>query len=251
MARRIKTLIILAYSLFLTVANLHSQETTSVNFRVFGAGLDDFQDLFYFDGGEYVPLDFKKTSRSVNTYEYRGAPQITIFAPNPAHRVNPLETPAFLPLASLRIDQSYPDGLLVFVADAKNRQKQQEKRSYKLFLLDDSPGAFKGNTIYTINATEIDLYGKIGTETVILSSNSNQRTDFSQFASNNKPLPIRFAFRTPKGPRLTMSNDVPLSLNRRVVLVLMNPRREGSTRINTRALIDIISPLGDDDSESN
>ena len=198
-----------------------------------------------------MPLDFKKTSRSVNTYEYRGAPQITIFAPNPAHRVNPLETPAFLPLASLRIDQSYPDGLLVFVADAKNRQKQQEKRSYKLFLLDDSPGAFKGNTIYTINATEIDLYGKIGTETVILSSNSNQRTDFSQFASNNKPLPIRFAFRTPKGPRLTMSNDVPLSLNRRVVLVLMNPRREGSTRINTRALIDIISPLGDDDSESN
>ena len=241
----------MAYSLFLTVANLHSQETVSVNFRVFGAGLDDFQDLFYFDRGDYIPLGFKKTSRSVNTYEYRGAPQITIFAANPAHRTKPLETPAFLPLASLRINQSYPDSLLVFVANAKNRQKQKEKRSYKLFLLDDSPEAFKENTIYTINATEIELYGKIGTETVILPSNSSQKSDFSQFTSNNKPLPIRFAFLTPKGPRLTMSNDIPLSLNRRVVLVLMNPRREGSTRINTRALIDIISPLGDDDSESN
>ena len=251
MARRIKTLIILVYSLFLTVANLHSQETVSVNFRVFGAGLDDFQDLFYFDRGDYIPLGFKKTSRSVNTYEYRGAPQITIFAANPAHRTKPLETPAFLPLASLRINQSYPDSLLVFVANAKNRQKQKEKRSYKLFLLDDSPEAFKGNTIYAINATEIELYGKIGTETVILSSNTTQKADFSQFASNNKPVPIRFAFQTPEGPRLTMSNDIPLSLNRRVVLVLMNPRREGSTRVNTRALIDIISPLGDDDSESN
>ena len=251
MARRITTLIILAYGLFISVANLHSQETVSVNFRVFGAGLDDFQDLFYFDGGEYVPLGFKKTSRSVSTYEYRGAPRITIFAPNPAHRTKPLETPAFLPLASLRIDQSYPDSLLVFVADAMNRQKQKEKRSYKLFLLDDSPDAFQGNTIYTINATEIDLFGKIGAETVILSSNSIQKTDFSKFASNNKPLPIRFAFQTPEGPRLTMSNDVPLSLNRRVVLVLMNPRREGSTRINTRALIDIISPLGDDDPKLN
>ena len=241
----------MAYSLFLTAANLHSQETISVNFRVFGAGLDDFQGLFYFDGSEYVPLSFKKTSRSVSTYEYRGAPRITIFAANPAYRANPLETPAFLPLASLRIDQSYPDSLLVFVADTKNRQKQKEKRNYKLFLLDDSPETFKGNTIYTINATEIDLYGKIGTETVILYSNSNQKADFSQFASNNKPVPIRFAFQTPEGPRLTMSNDIPLSLNRRVVLVLMNPRREGSTRINTRALIDIVSPLGDDDSKSN
>lgn len=241
----------MAYSLFLAVANLHSQETISVNFRVFGAGLDDFQGLFYFNGGEYVPLGFKKTSRSVNTYEYRGAPQITIFAPNPAHRAKPLEAPAFLPLASLRIGQSYPDSLLVFVADAKNRQKQKEKRSYKLFLLDDSPEAFKGNTIYTINATEIYLYGKIGTETVTLSSNSTQKADFSKFAFNNKPVPIRFAFQGPEGPRLTMSNDVPLSLNRRVVLVLMNPRREGSTRINTRALIDIISPLGDDDSTRN
>ena len=251
MARRITTLIILAYSLFLSVANLHSQETVSVNFRVFGAGLDDFQDLFYFDGGEYMPLGFKKTSRSVNTYEYRGVPQITIFAPNPAHRVNPLEAPAFLPLASLRIDQSYPDSLLVFVADTKNRQKEKEKRIYKLFLLDDSPEAFQGNTIYTINATEIDLYGKIGMETAILSSNSSKKTDFSRFASNNKPLPIRFAFQSPEGPRLTMSNDVPLSPNRRVVLILMNPRRERSTRINTRALIDIISPLGDDDPKSN
>ena len=241
----------MAYSLFLTVANLHSQETVSLNFRVFGAGLDDFQDLFYFDGGEFVPLGFKKTSRSVSTYEYRGAPRITIFAANPAYRANPLETPAFLPLASLRIDQSYPDSLLIFVADAKNRQKQKEKRNYKLFLLDDSPEAFKGNTIYVINATEIDLYGKIGTETLILSSNSNQKSDFSQFASDNKPVPIRFAFQTPEGPRLTMSNDVPLQLNRRVVLVLMNPRREGSTRISTRALIDIISPLGDDDPKSN
>ena len=241
----------MGYSLFLTVANLHAQETVSVNFRVFGAGLDDFQDLFYFDGGEYMPLGFKKTSRSVNTYEYRGAPQITIFAPNPAHRTKPSETPAFLPLASLRIDQSYPDSLLVFVADAKNLQKVKEKRSYKLFLLDDSPEAFQENTIYTINSTEIDLYGKIGTETAILSSNTSKNTDFSRFASNNKSLPIRLAFRTPEGPRLTMSNDVPLSLNRRVVLVLMNPRREGSTRISARALIDTISPVGDDDSKGN
>lgn len=251
MARRITTLIIFACGLFLSVANLHSQVSVSVNFRVFGAGLDDFQELFYFDGGEYVPLGFKKTSRSVNTYEYRGAPRITIFAPNPAHRANPLETPAFLPLASLRIDQSYSNSLLIFVADTKNRQSKKEKRRYKLFLLDDSPEAFQRNTIYAINATEVDLYGKIGTETVKLPSNSSKNKDFSRFAYKKEPVPIAFAFQTSEGTRLTMSNNVPLSLNRRVVLILMNPRREGSTRINARALIDIVSPLGDDDSKSH
>jgi hypothetical protein len=48
-----------------------------------------------------------------------------------------------------------------------------------------------------------------------------------------------------------MSNNVPLSLNRLVVLILMNARREGSVRINARALIDTISPPGDDNSKSN
>lgn len=242
MVRRIPIITIFTLGLLLSAANLHAQETVSINFRVFGAGLDNFEDLFYYNGNAFVSLDFNRTSRSLKTYIYRGTPRITIFAPNPNYERNQLDTPAFLPLASKRIDQSSQNSLLIFVADKKNRLAQKENRKYKLFLLDDSPEAFPRNTILAINATEVDLYGKVASETISLPSNSIRRTDYSEFTSGNKPVPIAFAFQTSTGARLTMSNNVPLSPNRRVVLILMSPRREGSIRIDVRALTDAISP---------
>jgi len=242
MARRFTTLITLTLGLLLSTASLFSQETISVDFRVFGVGLDSFEDLYFYNGKKFIPLEFKKTSRSSAEYEYSGAPQITIFTTNPNYQPNDPSIPPYLPLASINLNRSYPDGLLILSANPNNRRSQGEERRYRIFILDDSPQAFPPNSINVINSTGVDLVGRVASETISLPINTTQSVNYGELASNNKPIPIAFALNTSEGLRLTMSNDIPISLGRRVVLILMNPRREGSTRIEVRALIDTISP---------
>ena len=244
MDRRITTLITSVLSLFLSAHCLFSQEAVSVDFRVFGAGLDSFEELFFHDGSEFTPLEFNKTSRSTKVFEYRGEAPITIYTPNPAYKLNAEEIPPYLPLASIQPDRSLENGLLVLVSHSENRKTPMEQRHYKLFLIDDSQGAFPGNSIQIINATGSDLYGQVAEDRIDSPRNSVRSVDYSNYAKTEKSVPIEFAIKTTDGPRLTMSNDIPLPSNRRVVLILMNPRRAGSIRIEVRALIDAI-PIPD------
>jgi len=242
MARRFTTFIALAFGLLSGQPALFSQEQVKIHFRTFGVGMDSFEGLYYNDGKEFISLEFEKTSRSSIDYQYSGTPQISIFTRNSTYQEHEPNSQEFLPLAKLRINRSLENALLLLVAHPENRQFLKEERQYKIFLLDDSPEAFPSNSINVINATEVDLYGKVANAKITLPRNSNQLVNYSSFTSRNKPIPIAFAFNTDDGPRLTMSNEVPLSLNRRVILILMNPRREGSIRIEVRTLIDLLAP---------
>ena len=240
MARRRITIVLLLFKFLLGGSSLYGQESVSIRFRVFGAGLDHFKGLYYFDGKKHRPLSFNKSSRSKDTYLFHGTPELSIYALNPAYQKNIGDIARFLPLASCHLNRSLKEALLVLVAHPKNQKARLERRQYKLFLIDDSHAAFPRDSIQLINATEVNIFGNVAASRIDLRSDFSQGVDYSAYTENDKAVPISLAIKSENRPRLTMSNDLPLPRGRRVVLILMNPRREGSIRIVLRSLIETV-----------
>lgn len=245
MGKYITILTILILPLALKAQRAASDTIVTVEFSVFGVGLDSFEDLLFFDGEKYVELHFNKTSRSTEVYAYRGPQVIRIVTPNPAYPGPSNDEPMYLEVTQVSAVTSIQNALLVFAADKQNRQVAKEKRKYRAFLIDDSPTSFPANSITIINATSVDLYGQVANERFQFPTNSTKLISYENFARDDEAVPIAFAFDAPDGPMLTMSNTIPLPRDRRVVLILMNPRREGSIRINLRSLIDVLPNVSD------
>lgn len=238
MARRLATLIALSLALLQLASAQARPETVSVTFRIYGVGQDHFEGLFFFDGDTYQTLELNKTSRSTNAYEYRGPPRLSIHAENPNYRLGEPSELRYVELATIPLDQSYEEALLILVANTDNREGPGDERRYQTFLIDDSISAFGRNAIMILNATGADLYGKVADSTLLLPRGESEKIDYTGLVNQGKRVPVAFALNTKNGPRMVMANEIPLPSNRRVVAVLLPPERKNSLRIEVRALMD-------------
>lgn len=223
-------------------SSLHSEkaESISFDFRVFGIGKDNYEGLFYFNGSDFEPLQFHRTHRSVKKYSYRGTLPFGIFVRNPNHDPDEPNSAEFV-----RIAKSAPilakDQLIVLAADPNNRDSLDVQRRFMLFHLDDSLDTFGRNTIVLLNATGANLFGRVDGKDMSLPMGNSDPIPYKP-TSGKSTTRIAFALATKDGARLVMSNDLELSNNRRVIIILEPPRRENSFRVAVRVLSESIFP---------
>ncbi len=208
---------------------------TSMNFRVFGVGNDAYADLYYFDGKSYRPLTFHKVSRSVETYPYKGILDFSVFVKNPNYDTTDPSSIAYLKVASTKLTPQIDTGLLIFNAHPENKDSEDPNRRFQIFIIDDSEDYFTRNSIILVNATGANLFGKVGAENLVLPAGVSNPVSYPDSASG-KTTKLAFALQTEQGIRLVMSNDIHLSNNRRVVMILLPPKKPNSMRIMTRKL---------------
>lgn len=239
MGRKYRTLI--AGWFFALGASCFAQDmaTTEFEFKVFGVGHDHYEDLYYYSGETFEPLEFHRTHRSIRTYEYKGPLTFGIYVKNPAFMVaDPKSTPY------IKISESTPPAnakrqLIVFAASPLNRHASDLKRRFSLYHIDDSPEAFSRNTIIVVNTTGAELYGRVADSQITLPTGYSDPIRYTSGTSNNTTT-IAFALETIQGAKLVMSNDLKIPDNRRVLLILEPPRRPGSLRIAVRMLSESI-----------
>jgi hypothetical protein len=228
--------------IFLIGASCFSEEaeTTEYEFKVFGVGRDHYEGLYYYTGETFELLEFHRTHRSIRTYQYKGPLAFGIHVKNPDYDAT---DPQSLPYT--KISESSPPTrskrqLIVFAASSLNRESSDPERKFTLYHIDDSPEAFRRNTIIVINTTRAELFGSVADSEISLPTGHSSPIPYTSGNSASSATNISFALETKSGAKLVMSNDLKLPNNRRVVLILEPPRRPGSLRIAVRMLSESI-----------
>lgn len=224
----------------LCALNAQDERTTSFEFRVFGIGKDSYEGLYYFDGTNFAALQFHRTHRSAVRYSFNGTSSFGIYVRNPNFYPDDPAAPEFI-----RVADSTPsptkDQLIVFSANANNREVSVTNRRFTLFHIDDSLENFGRNTILLLNATGANLFGRIGGESLNLPVGTSSPIAFES-TSGKSTIRIAFALATQDGTRLVMSNDIAISNNRRSLIILEPPRRQNSYRVAVRVLSESVFP---------
>lgn len=242
MAKHLTTLVFLFFAMVTPSYAKELQNEISIDFRVFGVGRDHFEGLYFFNGNEIEPLQFTRTSRSISTYQYRGAPELNIYVKNPHYVAGDENHPPYLIATSTQIDPTIGQGLVIFAANPSNRDVLAHERTYNLFIINDAPESFTRNSLLLVNTTGVPLFGKAGSTYIDIMPGAVAAVDFSDYAGSDKGIPIGLAFEAKNGPRLVLSNDLRIATNRRVVLILERPKRPNSTRLELRMLSEAIYP---------
>jgi|GEM_PF-1828881 len=233
---RIITALIAA--LALSTSGLNSQQiptTIDLDFRVFGVGNDNFEGLYYFDGQAYKALDFHKVSRSTATYAYKGVLNFGLYIKNSEYIPTNQNSKQYSRVASENVPININIGLWVIHANPQNNSPTQTKRKFELYFINDEKSHFVRNSILIVNATGRELMGRVGTTNISLPSGISKPISYPE-NPRGKITRLAFALQTEQGARLVMSNDIQLSNNRRIVIVLMPPSDPNSMRIGMRKL---------------
>ena len=226
----------IAFACALCFCALHAQDEKRVSFecRVFGIGKDSYEGLYYFNGTDFNALQFHRTHRSPEKYSCNGTLPLGIFVRNPKFDLNDPESPEFIRVASSDPPQAR-EQLIVFAANANNREVADANRSFTLFHINDSLEDFGRNSIVLLNTTGADLFGRIDGQYLSLPTGASNPIPYKSTSSKSATR-IAFALATRDGTRLVMSNDLAISDNRRVLIILEPPRRQNSYRVAVRVL---------------
>lgn len=230
----------------ISVALGQEEEPVEFEFKVFGVGRDSYENLFYFSGKEYLPLKFHRTHRSVKSYNYRGPNKLSIFVKNPDFKISEGPLPRFLPVAQVQVGIDTKHSLIVFSAAQNNMKVSDPERTFNLFALNDDKNYFPRSTIVILNTTGAKLFGKVANKKINLPIGASNPIPYKETSRGKSETKIALALETDEGVRLVMSNDVRLSTNRRVLLILEPPRRAGSFKIAVRKLSESIFPAKED-----
>ena len=245
MARLLTALIALASLAYLPLQAADNPPATSMNFRVFGVGNDAYEGLYYFNGRLYLPLTFHKVSRSVETYQYAGILDFGVFVKNSDYVASDPTSLPYIQIATTTLSPQTDTGLLVFNAHPDNKNADDVNRRFQIFLIDDSENYFARNSIIIVNATGANLFGRVGDEDLMLPSGASEPVSYPN-SKSGKTTKMTFALQTEEGICLVMSNDIHISNNRRIVLILLPPKKPNSMRITTRKLSQSIYPKEQD-----
>jgi hypothetical protein len=240
---------IIVYLLLAATSIAPGQEDDLVEFefKVFGVGSDSYEGLFYYNDGEYLPLDFHRTHRSIKTYEYRGQAELLVYIENPDYQVSSPNSPKYYPISQIPITSESKRLLIVFSANRNNRSVADTGRRFNLYALNDDKNYFSRNTIIILNTTGAGLFGRVAQTNIKLPVGASKPIPYKDTGRGKSETKIALALETKEGARLVMSNDVRLSTNRRILLILEPPRRPGSFRISVRKLSESIFPVEEED----
>lgn len=236
---RIIVCLLLAATAF---TSAQEEDLLEFEFKVFGVGSDSYEGLFYFNGEEYLPLDFHRTHRSVETYEYKGQTEFLVFVENPDYQESEPNSPKYKPISKVPIASESKRLLIVFSANRNNRSVADTERKFRLFPLNDDRRYFSRNTIIILNTTGANLFGRVAETNIKLPLGASPPISYQDNNNTKSDTRIALALETKEGVRLVMSNDVRLSSNRRILLILEPPRRPDSFRITVRKLSESIFP---------
>lgn len=240
MGRRYRTLVIALFFSLGASCFAQEAETTEFEFKVFGVGSDHYEGLYYYTGEVFELLEFHRTHRSIRTYQYKGPLAFSIYVENPSYvATDPLSLP-YIKISESAPPTSAKRQLIIFAASPLNRESSDPERRFTLYHIDDSPEAFRRNTIVVINTTRAELYGSVADYRINLPTGHSRPIPYSSSSSSNAATNISFALETKNGAKLVMSNDLKIPNNRRVILILEPPRRPGSLRISVRMLSESI-----------
>lgn len=239
MDRRYRTLVAGWFFALATSCFAQDMAKTEFQFKVFGVGYDHYEDLYYYSGETFEPLEFHQTHRSVRTYGYKGPLTFGIYVKNPTYMAADPKSKPYIKISESTPPVDSKRQLIVFAASPRNRQASDLQRRFTLYHIDDSPEAFRRNTIIVVNTTGAELYGRVGGSQISLPTGHSEPIRYTSGKSKSTTT-IAFALETKQGAKLVMSNDLKIPDNRRVLLILEPPRRPGSLRIAVRILSESI-----------
>ncbi|MBT61856.1 MAG: hypothetical protein CML13_01420 [Puniceicoccaceae bacterium] len=210
------------------------------HFKIFGIGKDNFQGLYYFTDGSPVALKFHKTYRSKNLYHYIGSEFFIIYVKNEQYNPKDPLSNEYIAIDQIQLGSPAKRSLLVFCASEKNRDGIDTERKFNILAIDDSLDHFSRNTIIILNTTSATLTGKVAKTRLSLPTGASDPISYETSTGSKKGTPIVFALETDNGPKLVMSNDIKLPNDRRILMILEQPRRKGSLRLSARILSESI-----------
>ena len=201
-------------------------EPIDLSFRVLSVGAGAFDGIHCQpEPGEVEELSFSRFLPSA-PLRYRGPAGIIFFR----LELSPTGEPRRIPVARVEVPQGVERCLFFF------RKGDDGALPYAIDWIDDSPGAFPLDSMVLLNATGRNLIARVGNEELALPPGSSPAIPFGKI--RNREIPVKLAISTASGAKLAFGNTIDAGSGGRVVLVLEAPRRAGSLRIRTYAIIE-------------
>lgn len=195
----------------------------TLSFKTLALSNDDYSGIYVQSKPEEEPvlLSFNRYRRS-KPIEYEGTSPMVFFR---IEKTGIPETPfRKVPVASFKLpfDRTPKDLLLIF---RPNKQEKATAPKFSTFGMDDSPEAFPTNTVIFFNATSITFVGIVNKE----------KSAFPPGPSKTFPMEdslyVAIALHAEDSTRVLFENTFKFQEDRRVLIMLHPPKREGSLRI--------------------
>ncbi len=224
MADTRRTLIWLALWLHLT---LSGQEQRLLRFTVYCPDGQPPTDWHCLDErGKPVPLTFRRLERSP-PYFTRIVDRLVLYREVALASASMELTPVkeiFMP------DHEH-SWLLVLLP----HWREDGRKDWQIFPLEDSERGFPWETLRILNATSVTLAGVVGEENTVIPPGVTRPFSLRSLEGDGR-LPLGFAVRLQDGYSVAYANRIPFGEDFRSLLILMPPTRRDSIRIRTRLL---------------
>lgn len=197
----------------------------SVIFTVFGEIGHDWSGLYFSPDGEaFEELTFARYTRG---------PRMSATIRNgrfPIHRRDLGEdgTLRYPVEAENLLDPASDEFLLFFLAESA-RTSEGGRGRFRVMAMDDGPIALPRDHLVFFNATGVRLFGALDAEELTLNPGQSRALDLRHLFG--REVPVGLVVRSGDTFERVLVNRLRFSPDRRTVILLLPPRREGSFRI--------------------
>jgi hypothetical protein len=217
----------------LSLCTLPAQEAEApprlkTSFSVFPLEAADWKGIYYAPNGnpadEATPIEFNQLERSI-LYPYDGPAPLTFFR----KYTNPEAETVWIPVAITTPGTGdLPHDIILFFSPAKTEGR------FDVNFMPDTPETFPDESIVFFNTLNIPLVGVLNDSRILAPPGLSTPLDVSSYFE--KSVPIAMAIHHQDDLHLVLRNQIRFSPERRTLIILRPPQREGSIRIRTQRL---------------
>lgn len=196
-----------------------------VTFTVFGETGHDWSGLYFSpDGESFEELPFVRYTRSAPLRATIPGDRIRV------HRRDLADDGTFrYPVAGESVLDPGVDEVLLFFFAERGRRPRAGRGSFRVMAMDDSSASLPRDHLVFFNATGVQLIGALDAEELTLNPGQSRALDLRGLFG--REVPVGLVVRSGETFERVLVNRLRFSPDRRTVILLLPPRREGSYRI--------------------
>ncbi len=218
--------IALSFSTILAGATALSADTErAVTFTVFGETGHDWSGLYYSpDGESFEELPFVRYTRSAPQRATITGDRIRIHRRDLA-----ADGTSLYAVAGEAVIDAGLDRVLLFFFAERGGPRREGRARFRIMAMDDSVIALPRDHLVFFNATGVQLFGALDREELTLNQGQSRALDLRGLFG--REVPVGLVVRSGETFERVLVNRLRFSPDRRTVILLLPPRREGSYRI--------------------
>jgi len=198
------------------------------------------RELFYTDDGE--PVYSRALKLSMNTRErsdylrYRGVNPMPIYSKGKDEEGKDILIPEY----SVQFDGRSGQWLVML-----DKVRDEAAPPHRSFVMAYNEREFPEGSLLFFNTTNAKFYGVLGKERVDINPGANTPMDISQYYDSE--IPVGLVVEDGEQVHKVLYSKIRFFPERRTLMILRPPKREGSYRIQAQRLTEYLGKFDDDD----